>query len=167
MGTRYKFNSAEINAIEEARKRNKDKRAEARLLALLLCAKGKKAEDIAVETGFHPASIPRLIAKYRDHGLEAISGNHYGGNHRNMSVEEEAKLLEPFKARAEKGEIVEVKEITAAYEAAVGHKIGNRQIYYVLHRQGWRKVMPRSRHPKKASDEEIAASKKLTPQSRS
>ena len=33
---------------------------------------------------------------------------------------------------------------------------------YVLHRQGWRKIMPRSRHPKKADEEVIATSKKLT-----
>ena len=97
-------------------------------------------------------------------GLEAISGNHYGGNHRNMSVEEETAILAPFKERAEKGELVEVSEIAQAYQAAVDHPVSNGQIYFVLHRHGWRKVMPRSKHPRKASDEEIAASKKLTPQ---
>ena len=68
-----------------------------------------------------------------------------------MSVEEEASLLAPFKARAEKGEFVEIGEIEAAYQKAVGHSIGSSQIYYVLHRHGWRKVMPRSRHPLSAS----------------
>ncbi|MCI8680389.1 MAG: winged helix-turn-helix domain-containing protein [Oscillospiraceae bacterium] len=29
----------------------------------------------------------------------------------------------------------------------------------MLHRHGWRKVMPRSRHLKEASEEEIAVSK--------
>ncbi|MDE7249890.1 MAG: winged helix-turn-helix domain-containing protein, partial [Lachnospiraceae bacterium] len=33
-------------------------------------------------------------------------------------------------------------------------------IYCVLKRHGWRKVMPRSRHPKKASEEVIETSKK-------
>ena len=42
----------------------------------------------------------------------------------------------------------------------IGHSIGTSQIYYVLHRHGWRKVMPRSRHPKKASEEVIETSKK-------
>ena len=67
----------------------------------------------------------------------------------------------PFKARAEKGELVEISEIETAYQQAVGHSIGTSQIYYVLHRHGWRKVMPRSRHPKKASEEVIETSKKL------
>ena len=70
-----------------------------------------------------------------------------------------------YKARAEKGELVEISEIETAYQQAVGHSIGTSQIYYVLHRHGWRKVMPRSRHPKKASEEVIETSKKLKPPS--
>lgn len=78
-----------------------------------------------------------------------------------MSIEEEAAILAPFKERAEQGELVSIKEIAAAYQAAVDHHVSDTQIYYVLLRHGWRKVMPRSKHPQKASDEEIAASKKL------
>ena len=81
-----------------------------------------------------------------------------------MSAEEEACILAPFKARAGKKEPVEIREIAKAYPSAVDHPVSRGQIYFVLHRHGWRKVMPRSKHPKKASDEEIAASKKLTPQ---
>ena len=162
----YVFSEEEIAAIEKARKENKNKRAEARLKALELRAKGAKAKEVSEATGFHAASVTRLVAKYRDHGLDAISGNHYGGNRRNMSVEDEAAILAPFRERAEKGEIIEVKEIEAAYQAAVDHPISASQIYFVLHRHGWRKVMPRSRHPKKASDETIEASKKLSPESK-
>ena len=68
-----------------------------------------------------------------------------------MSVEKEAEILAQFRARAEKGEMIEISEIKAAYQAEVAHPIGNSQIYFVLHRQNWRKVMPRSKHPKKAS----------------
>lgn len=166
MASRYKFSEEEIKAIEQRRKENKDKRAEARLKALELRAKGANAKAVAEATGFHAAYVTQLVAKYREHGLEAISGNHYGGNHRNMSVAEEACILSPFKERAEKGELVEISEIAKAYQSAVDHPVSRGQIYFVLHRHGWRKVMPRSRHPKKASEEEIAASKKLTPQSK-
>ena len=68
--------------------------------------------------------------------------------------------------RAEKGELVEISEIEVAYQEAVGHAIGTSQVYYALHRHGWRKVLPRSKHPKKASEEVIATSKKLTPKSK-
>ena len=110
--------------------------------------------------------VTQLVAKYRDHGLEAITGNHYGGNHRNMSVEEEAGILAPFRKQAEEGKIVETKQIAEAYQSAVDHPVGKGQIYCVLHRHGWRKVMPRSKHPKKASEEDIESSKKLTLRSR-
>ena len=161
MASKYRFSNEEIAAIKEARRINKDKRAEARLKALELRAEGMKLKEVSQATGFHAAYVTTLVAKYREKGLEAISGNHYGGNRRNMSVEEEAAILAPFKVRAEKGELVEIGEIEAAYQKAVGHSIGTSQIYYVLHRHGWRKVMPRGRHPQKADDEVIETSKKL------
>ena len=158
----YRYTEEDRAIIACARKANKDKRAEKRLYALELRAAGKSAEEVACATDFHPAYISQLTAKYRKGGIEAIAGNHYGGNHRNMAQEEEAALLKPFREDAEKGQIVEVSKIKDSYEQAVGHAIGGSQIYYVLRRNGWRKVMPRSKHPKKASEEVIEASKKLT-----
>ena len=78
-----------------------------------------------------------------------------------MSYEDEAKLLKQFKARAEKGQIIEISEIKEEYDKLLGRKTNPTLIYSVLHRYGWRKVMPRSKHPKKADDEVIEASKKL------
>ena len=158
----YRYTEEDKGIIAAARKANKHKRAEKRLYALELRANGKSAEEIASATGFHPAYISQLTAKYLAGGIEAISGNHYGGNRRNMTQEEETNLLKPFQEKAKQGQIVEVSEIKASYEQAVGHPIGGSQIYYVLRRNGWRKVMPRSKHTKKASDEVIATSKKLT-----
>ena len=160
MASRYQFREEEIKAIQQARKENKDKRAEARLKALELRAEGQAAKEVAKATGFHPAYVTQLVAKYRDYGLEAISGNHYGGNHRNMSVEEEAAILAVFRKQAEEGKIVETKQIAEAYQSAVDHPVGKCQIYRVLHRHGWRKVMPRSKHPQQASKEDIESSKK-------
>ena len=157
----YRYTEEDRRIIVAARKENKDKRAEKRLYALELRAQGKSAEEAAAAAGFHAAYITQLTAKYRKGGIEAISGNHYGGNRRNLTPEEEAALLEPFQEKAKQGQIVEVSEIKASYEQAVGHTIGGSQIYYVLRRNNWRKVMPRGKHPQKASDEAIEASKKL------
>ena len=49
--------------------------------------------------------------------------------------------------------MVEISEIAKAYQSTVDHPVSNGQIYFVLHRHGWRKVMPRSKHPKKAGKE--------------
>ena len=129
--------------------------------ALLLHAQGEKREDIAKKTEYAKTYISELVVKYKRGGLEAIVENHYKGNRRNMTVEEEASFLEPYKEKAERGEIIEANAIKRAYEEKVGHRVGSGQIYYVLKRQGWRKVMPRSKHPNRASEEAIEASKKL------
>lgn len=84
-----------------------------------------------------------------------------------MSEAEEASFLEAYIQQAEQGHLLDVREIAAAYEEKVGHPIGNSQIYRVLHRHNWRKVMPQSKHPNKASEEVIEASKKLIPESKS
>lgn len=47
-------------------------------------------------------------------------GNHYPGNHRNMSFKEEAELFKPFEEEAGSGQLVEASAILAAYEAKMG-----------------------------------------------
>ena len=49
----------------------------------------------------------------------------------------------------------------AAFDEARGKDTGSGYIYMLLKRHGWRKVMPRSKHPKAASEEACEASKKL------
>ena len=161
MAKSYEISESQLLEIETARKKNRNKNVERRLYVLVMRAEGKSLEEISEKTGYHISTASKLIARYMRDGISAIAENHYKGNRRNMSFEEEAAILAPFIERAERGEMVDIKEIAAAYQKAVPHKISDTQIYYVLHRHGWRKIMPRSRHPKKASEEAIEASKKL------
>ena len=71
------------------------------------------------------------------------------GNRRNLSIDEEKKLLSYFEEKANKGQLITVKEIEQEYIKLVEHSIGTGQIYKVLKRHNWRKVMPKSKHPKK------------------
>ena len=161
MAKSYEISESQLLEIETARKKNRNKNIERRLYVLVMRAEGKSLEEISEKTGYHISTASKLIARYMRDGISAIAENHYKGNRRNMSFEEEAAILAPFIERAEREEMVDIKEIAAAYQKAVPHKISDTQIYYVLHRHGWRKIMPRSRHPKKASEEAIEASKKL------
>ena len=161
MAKPYAISQSQLVEIETARKKNRNKNIERRLYVLVMRAEGKSLEEISEKTGYHISTASKLIARYMRDGISAIAENHYKGNRRNMSFEEEAAILVPFIERAERGEMVDIKEIAVAYQKAVPHKISDTQIYYVLHRHGWRKIMPRSRHPKKASEEAIEASKKL------
>ena len=153
---RYTFTLEETQEIKAARKKNRDKNVEKRLAALEMRAEGKQNKEIREKTGFHT----QYIMVGGQDALFSITESHYHGNHRNLSYAEEEALLEPFRLDSNAGKTVSVHDIETAYREAVGHSIGTSQIYYVLHRHGWRKVMPRSKHPKKASDEVIEASKK-------
>ena len=161
MAKSYEISQSQLLEIEAARKKNRNKNVERRLYVLVMRAEGKSLEEITEKTGYHISTASKLIARYMRDGISAIAENHYKGNRRNMSFEEEAAILAPFIERAERGEMVDIKEIAAAYQKAVSHRVSDTQIYYVLHRHGWRKIMPRSRHPKRASEEAIEASKKL------
>ena len=163
--SKQKFTEEEKAEIEKTRKENRDKKAEKRLEALSMRAEGKRNKEISEKTGFHIQYITMLVTRYKTNGINSIVGNHYKGNRRNLTYEEEEQILEPYRKAAEEGKLITVQEIETAYREKVGHSIGTSQIYYVLHRHGWRKIMPRSRHPKKASEEDIESSKKLNKKS--
>jgi len=158
------MNEKQVRELKEAREKNKGKNVAKRIKALLLHAEGETRSKIAEKTGFAKTYISELVSKYWNNGLSAIVENNYHGNHRNLSIADEEALLDPFKKAAASGQVIEVSEIKRAYEEAIGRSLENNhgQIYNVLHRHGWRKVMPRSEHPKKASEEAMEASKKST-----
>lgn len=71
-----------------------------------------------------------------------------GGRRREyMSVQEEKVFLAPFFEEAQKGEIATVAQIQQAFEAHIGHEVSESLIFRLLARHGWRKLMPRPRHP--------------------
>jgi len=169
MPKKHKLSDEQMIELRKARRDNKDKNVDSRLKALLLYGEGVKHSVIADKTGFASTYITELSSKYRKNGITAIASNNYKGNRRNLTFDQEAALLLPFKEKAAKGQMVEISEIIGAYEQATGKSLekSNGQIYYVLARHGWRKVMPRSKHPKGSTEAEIEASKKLTLRSKS
>ena len=103
MACRYEFAEEQIQELTNAAKANKKKDVDRRLRALLMRAKGNTLAEIAQVTGYSFSNITKLVRTYRANGLASIVENHYGGNHRNMSHEEEAALLKPFEKKAEAG----------------------------------------------------------------
>jgi transposase len=144
-----------------ARKKVRDKQADKRLWAVQLRGEGKKNKEIAELLETSTDVVSQWVSAFAAGGVEALLPKPRPGRPTQLTWEQEAELLNQFKERAAQGQMVEVSEIKAAYEALVGHTIGGTQIYYVLRRHGWRKLMPRSKHPNKATDEAINASKKL------
>ena len=152
----------EYETVKKAAGLNKNKRVDKRLQVIILRYEGKKDYEIGEKLGYTRKRVSQLCAKFKELGLVEYVSHKYGGNRRNLSYEEEKEFLETYRQQAEQGQIIETGAIEKAYEEKVGHTIGGSQIYYVLARHDWRKVMPRSKHPNKASDETCDASKKLT-----
>ena len=105
MACRYVFTGEQIEELTNAAKANKRKDVERRLRALLMRAKGNKLAEITQATGYSISNITKLVRTCREGGVAAIVGTHYGGNHRNMSYEEEEALMKPFEKEAEAGQI--------------------------------------------------------------
>ena len=158
----YRFTDAQKEEVQKALKQVKKATLSRKLQILDLRVRGYKNAEIAQITGYSRKRVSAIVCIYAKQGIGYfLQENRKSGNRRNMSYEEEAELLAQYEQQAEAGQIVETSEIRKAYENKVGHRIGGQQIYLVLARHGWRKVMPRSKHPKKANDEAIEASKKL------
>jgi len=162
MSKRLVLSVDQLEEIKVARKINRDKKIESRLLAIELHGEKVARKEIASKTNLNPDYIGKLVKKYQDGGLNAVTKSHYPGNHRLLSIEEEIQLLDKFMKDAEAGKLVDVHEIKAEYEQAIGRELNSTgHIYQVLKRHGFRKVMPRSKHPNKASDAVIHSAKKL------
>ena len=109
----------------------------------------RKAEDIAKCVGVSKSLVQKIIPRYNRDGIQAIEIKSSGGRyHDYMSEKEEEIFLEPFYQKAERGELTTAKEIQIEYEEKIGHKVHKTTIYGILKRHGWRKILPRGRHPK-------------------
>jgi transposase len=110
---------------------------------------GLTADKVATAIGWHPNSVRKLQARYFKEGEAALERGGRGGRYfQNLTIEEERQLLQEFLAQSETGGILEVSRVKAAYEQALGRKVPKSTVYRMLARHGWRKVLPRPRHPK-------------------
>lgn len=148
MPKRYQFTEEQKEELNNAHKSSEEKREMSRLQALRLHICFNMPTDQITEIVFLSLSyIKRLISLYENKGLSSILGHKQGGNHRNLTLEEEGELLSEFEESAKQGQQISAKDIEKKYIEAVGHNVGNSQIYYVLRRHGWRIVKPRKKHP--------------------
>lgn len=129
-----------------------------RLLALKLKAvDGMRSDEAAKISGLCHTSVNKIVNRYKEEGMEAIVEKRHRGGHQYMTAEQEEAFLARFREQGEAGKVIEVTDIHIAFQEAVGHLVTRDMIYYLLKKRGWRKVMPRGRHPKKANNEAIEA----------
>ena len=121
-----------------------------RIQMVLLRESGMTQPQIAEAMGVSLSTVNRTHMAYADGGIKALKPKPIGGRQRqNMTVAEEAALLDKFAKAAGAGELLNIQDLKLAYEKAIGHPTSNSTIYNVLARHGWRKLVPRPFHPKR------------------
>jgi transposase len=160
----YKVTAENAMKIREAMSERANAESLMRLQAVALRGEGKNNKEIGSITGYHPSYVSHLVSVYCNEGLEQLCGDkRVGGNHCNMTNEEEKAFLSQFEEAAKAGQVITIADIAVAYDKKTGkERDSNSTVYYLLHKHGWRQITPQTAHPGKASEATIEASKKLT-----
>ncbi len=129
---------------------------------LIRATLGSTAAQIAQLLGWSTATVHVIHSRWAKEGDVIFDLRGRGGRrHQHLSAEQEQQLLAPFISRAEAGGMLNVAEIQQAFQQRVGKEVAPSTIYRLLDRHGWRKVVPRPRHPK--ADVQAQGAFKKTP----
>jgi len=121
-----------------------------RIQMVLLRESGMTQPAIAEAMGVSLSTVNRAHMAYDGGGIKALKPKPIGGRQReNMTLSEEKALLARFSKAAGAGEMLNIRDLKAAYEQAIGHPTSNSTVYNLLARHGWRKLMPRPFHPQR------------------
>lgn len=130
---------------------------------LIRATLGSSAAEIAQLLGWSVATVHVMHSRWAKEGEAIFEVHGRGGRHHQyLTAQQEHELLAPFTRRAEAGGMLTVAEIQQAYRQRTGKQVARSTIYRLLDRHGWRKVVPRPRHPK-ADPAAQAAFKKTAP----
>jgi transposase len=132
-----------------------------RIQMVLMRESGMTQPKIAEVMGASLSTVNRAHMAYDKGGVKALKPKPSGGRQReNMSLKQETTLLARFTKAAGAGELLNIQDLKAAYEKAIGHATSNSTVYNLLHRHSWRKLMPRPFHPNRNRAAQNAFKKK-------
>lgn len=145
-----KCNRGQVRRLKRVLRRTKTPLLRQRIQMVLLRESGMTQPAIAEAMGVSLSTVNRAHMAFNCGGLAALAPKPSGGRIReNMTLAEEKSLLAKFAKAAGAGELVNIHDLKAAYEQAIGHSTSNSTVYNLLARHGWRKLMPRPFHPKR------------------
>jgi len=137
---------------EELKKRmkaSKQREQFQRWQSIFLTSKGLSSDVVAEYVGTTQGTIHQWVFEYNHDGPDGFLLRGRGGRRFGLlSLDEERELLEQIRSTAQKGRILTAYAIKTQIEEKVGKGVSKDYLYDVLHRHGWRKVMPRPQHPK-------------------
>lgn len=100
-------------------------------------------------------SIYKIVESYNHSGTAALLYKQKGGRRRSLlSMDQEVSLFASLETLASKGLIKTANDIRNVVEQKVGKSVSDDYIWDLLHRNGWKKKMPRPHHPKRSIEEQ-------------
>jgi len=135
-----KCSKAEVRRLKTALRWKIPAAQRQRMQMVLLRESGMTQPAIAAAMGVSLSTVNRAHMAYDHGGIEALKPRPNGGRkHENMTSAEEEALLARFAKAAGAGEMLNIHDLKAAYEKAIGHKTSDSTVYNLLHRHGWQR----------------------------
>ena len=121
-----------------------------------------KKTHAAKAIGISKVSLHGILNRFASFGPEGMPTKPRGGRLDSyMSLDEEKQLIDGLFENGEKGLIITAREVKEAAEKKLQHAVSEDYAYDLLHRQGWRKVTPRPKHPKNNKEQQEEFKKKF------
>jgi transposase len=104
---------------------------------------------IAAVTGLSVNTVRIIHSRFLRDGEAFLTGRPgRGGRRRTLLSDTQAKaLLAQHRKKAGEGQMLEIKAFKQAMEKSVGHAVHASTAYRLLAKAGWRKIVPRPKHP--------------------
>lgn len=142
------MNHLDQEELKKRMKASKDRGQFQRWQSIFLSGKGLPADVVAEYVGTTPGTVHQWVYRYNHEGPEGFilcgrGGRRFGF----LTPDGEKAFLEQIVSTAKKGRIITAFAIKTQMEEKVGKSVSKDYLYDILHRHGWRKVMPRPQHP--------------------
>lgn len=124
-------------------------------------AEKMKAAEVAIAVGTTKGLIYQWTYRYKKYGVDGLINKPCGGRiWAYMSLEKEKELLESITPDAMNGLVVITKVIREKAEQILQKSVSADYAEDLLNRHGWRKIAPRTRHPKSTPEAQEEFKKK-------
>ena len=135
--------------------RNTTSHSRWQIIYLIQVGNMHSADLIAPLVNLSVHSIYKIVERYNLQGASALTYKEKGGRRRFLlTTEEEAALFVSLENLASKGLIKTANDIRKVIEEKVGKVVSDDYLWDLLHRNGWKKKMPRPHHPKRSLEEQ-------------
>lgn len=121
-----------------------------------------KVTHVAKSIAISRTAIYDILKRFDLHGSDGMATKPTGGRLDSyMSLEEEKDLMEAFVKSGTDGMLITAKNVKQAAEEKLRMPVSIYYAYDLLHRNGWRKIKPRPKHPKSSKEEQEEFKKKF------